>query len=314
MLAHCVGILLRLWPDSQPITHDKQLITTYMNTKSLLILIPAAVFALSCKKTAPVETAKIPINIAASVTKVTDTALETGDAVGIYVVNTPSTLSQSGNHADNVKFTYDGSKWVAEKQLYWLDDTTPADFYAYFPYSASASVSAHSFSVQQDQSTEAGYKASEFLCGSNKGVSPTPDPVSIITKHILSCLRIELMAGTGWADSDISAASVTVTGLKTAAKINLADASVSADGSAADIQPLSLGGGVFKAIVVPQTVSDSDLLKVRVGDNDYTLKTSLDIASGKQHKCTLVINRTNEGINIGVDPWEDGDYINDILE
>lgn len=273
----------------------------------------SCVALLSCEK-AVRETPAIPIRIATSVTKVTDTAFEAGDAVGLFVVNTPASLKQSGNHADNVKFSFNGDNWEAAKQLYWLDDKTSADFYTYYPYNSSASVASHSFSVQKDQSTEAGYKASEFLCGSNKGIAPTPDPVLISTKHLMSCIRIELKAGTGWTDSDINAASVSLSGLQTAARINLADCSVTADGSVADISPLPLGGGVYKALVVPQSVDGVELIKVKVGGNDYALKTSVTLESGKQHKCTLVVNRTSEGINIGIDPWEDGDDFGGTVE
>ncbi len=285
-----------------------------MRTKTLLILIPAAALALvSCRKHAP-ETPKIPINIATSVTKITDTAFESGDAVGLYVVNTPSELKQSGNHVDNVKFAYNGEKWEAPNQLYWYDNKTPADFYAYYPYRASASVSAFPFSVQTDQSTEEGYRASEFLYGNKKNVAPTDEPVLINTAHLMSCLRVELKTGTGWTDSDISAATMTITGLQTAAKINLADGSISADGGVADITPLTLGGGVFRAIVVPQSVSDIELVKFKVGNYDYVFKASKTFEGGKQHKCTLVVNRTSEGINIGIDPWEDGDEFGGTVE
>lgn len=269
--------------------------------------------AMACTRIVP-EESKIPINITTLMTKATDTAYETGDAVGLYVVNTPAELKQNGNHADNVRFTFDGDKWAADNQLYWYDDKTTADFYTYYPYISSASTNALNFSVQKDQSTEAAYKSSEFLCGVVKGVVPTSDPVLINTKHLMSCIRVELKAGLGWTDSDINAAKVTISGLKTSAKINLADVSISADGSTADISPLPIGKGVWKALVVPQNVVNTELIKITVGNNDYTLKTSVNLASGKQHKCTITINRTSEGINIGIDPWEDGDEFGGTVE
>lgn len=280
-----------------------------MKTKSLLILIPSVLLSFSCKNTNAPETPKIPINIATSVTRVTDNTFDTNDAVGLYVVNQPNTLAQSGNHADNVKFTYNGTQWVAANQIYWLDAVTPADFYVYYPYSTSASVTNHSFSVQQDQSTEAGYKASEFLYGNKKDVSPTSDPVLITAKHLMSCIRIELKAGTGWTEAELADASVTITGLNTSTSINLTDGSTFGTSGTADIKPLSLGERVYKALVVPQVVTDKELIKITIGDYDYALKTSVTLSSGKQHKCTITVNRTSEGINIGIDPWEDGDEI-----
>lgn len=293
-----------------------------MKAKWLLIL--SAVLVLSCKKTGgeqevpvtPVvpEEEQIPINIATAVTKVTDTAFEKGDAVGLYVVNQPAELAASGNHADNVKFTYDGDRWVAEKDLYWVDDKTPADFYAYYPYMESVDIESCSISVQQDQSTEAGYKASELLFGKTLGIAPTPDPVLISTRHLMSCLLVELKTGTGWTDTDISAATVTLLGLKTAVKVDLKNIGITVDGEAAEITPLNLGAGAFKALVVPQSVTDADLVKIKVGENEYVLKTSVNLLSGKQHRCTIVVNRTSEGINIGVDPWEEGDVYSGVVE
>ncbi len=284
-----------------------------MHNKTLLGLVPAALLAISCEK-APAESGKIPISITTSVTKVTDTAYETGDAVGLYVASHPASLRQSGNHADNVKFTFNGAGWVADNRLYWQDDKTAADFHIYFPYSASASVDSHSFSVQLDQSTEAGYKASEFLVGSSLGIAPTPDPVMISTRHIMSCIEVELKAGSGWTDSEIATASVSITGLQTSAKINLSDGSISASGNAADIRPLSLGGGRYKAIAVPQEVQDADLVRIKIGNNIYTLNTSVNLTSGKRHKCGITVSRTGEGINIGIDPWENGDEFNGTVE
>lgn len=284
-----------------------------MKRTVFLTAIMALPLFLSCQESVQ-ETPSIPIRIATSVTRATDTAFETKDAVGLFVVNQPAALAQSGNHVDNVKFSYDGDKWAAVSQLYWYDDKTKADFYAYYPYSVSANIDAHTFYVLQDQSSETGYKASEFLWGKTLGVAPTPDPVVISTKHIMSCLKIELKAGTGWTAEDINAASVSITGLRTSAKINLADGSVQANGDVADIRPLFLGEGTFKALVVPQSVSDAQLLKIKVGNNDYSFKTSIALASGKMHKCTLVVNRTSEGINIGIDPWEDGVDISGSVE
>ena len=75
---------------------------------------------------------KWEIKIATSITKVTDSSFENGDKVGIYVVNEPNTLKNSGNHVDNMGFTYSGT-WTSSASVYWKDETTKADFYCYYP-------------------------------------------------------------------------------------------------------------------------------------------------------------------------------------
>lgn len=286
---------------------------TNLNTvmKKLALIIVTLAVLCSCKKAeepAPAPEPKpelVPIQIATTVTRATDYAFETGDNVGLFVVNEPKNLQIRGNHVDNCKFTFDGTKWSAGKEIYWLDATTKADFYCYYPYTSSvSSITSFPFQVSQDQSTESGYKASDLMWGKVDGVSPTPDPVVITVNHSLSCLIVKLKAGTGWKEDDIKDAEITLCGLKTSALVNLADGMVIADGGTAEMKPLPIGAGIFKALVVPQKVSDAELVRVKVGTNSYSLKTSIDLKSGRQHTCTVVINRTGEGINIGIGPWE----------
>lgn len=190
----------------------------------------------------------------------------------------------------------------------WQDATTKADFYCYYPYTSSvSSITAFPFQISPNQSTESGYKVSDLMWGKVDGVSPTPDPVVISVNHSMSCLIVKLKAGTGWKEDDIKDAEVTLCGLRASSLINLADGTVIADGGTAEMKPLPIGAGIFKALVVPQKVSDAELVRVKVGTNSYSLKTSIDLKSGRQHTCTVVINRTGEGINIGIGPWETDD-------
>ena len=280
--------------------------------KRLALLIMALVVLVSCKKNeepAPTpEPDAVPIQIATTVTRATDSAFETGDNVGLFVVNQPNGIQASGNHVDNCKFTFDGTKWNAGKEIYWLDATTKADFYCYYPYTSPvSSITEFPFKVSQDQSTENGYKTSDFMWGKVDGIAPTPDPVVITVNHSMSCLIVNLKAGTGWKEDDIKNTEITLRGLRTSSLINLADGTVTADGDAMEMKPMQVGAGIFKALVVPQKVSDSELVRVKVGTNSYSLKTSIDLKSGKRHTCTVVVNRTGEGINIGIGPWETDD-------
>ena len=280
--------------------------------KRLALLIMALVVLVSCKKNeepAPTpEPDAVPIQIATTVTRATDSAFETGDNVGLFVVNQPNGIQASGNHVDNCKFTFDGTKWNAGKEIYWLDATTKADFYCYYPYTSPvSSITAFPFKVSKDQSTVNGYKTSDFMWGKVDGIAPTPDPVVITVNHNMSCLIVNLKAGTGWKEDDIKNTEITLRGLRTSSLINLADGTVTADGDAMEMKPMQVGAGIFKALVVPQKVSDSELVRVKVGTNSYSLKTSIDLKSGKRHTCTVVVNRTGEGINIGIGPWETDD-------
>ena len=292
--------------------------------RKLLTLAAVAALMFSCSEspapepeptpTPPPTQEKWAINISTSITRATDTSFENGDKVGIYVVNQPNTLKVTGNHADNIGFTYSGS-WSAATTIYWKDETTKADFYCYYPYASSISnVEAYPFAVKADQSSVANYKASDFLWGKTTGVAPTKDAVGITVKHAMSNVIVKLVAGNGYTAEDMASATVAICGLKTNSTINLASGVVTATGDVAEITPM-VENDYRRALVVPQSVSNADLIKVTIGDKVYTLNQSIEFKSGKQHTCTLTVERTNQGINIGIDGWEtEGDDFGGTVE
>ena len=284
--------------------------------KKLLTLAALAALMFSCSESPAPEPEPTPtptptpekwaINIATNITRATDTEFENGDKVGIYVVNEPNALKSSGNHADNIGFAYSG-KWTASTPIYWKDETTKADFYCYYPYASGiTNVEAYSFAVKADQSSVANYKSSDFLWGKTAGVAPTKDSVGITVKHAMSNVLVKLVAGNGYTAEDLANASVKVCGLKTKSTINLATGVVTPTGDAEEIAPM-IEGEQYRALVVPQSVTNTDLIKVTIGDKVYTLNQSIEFKSGKQHSCTLTVERTNQGINIGIGGWESAD-------
>lgn len=289
----------------------------------IFILAAVTVSALSsCKKDRPggnsePENELIPINVSTSLwTRATDDGYEENDRVGIYVVNwdgdSRSQLQSSGNHADNALYTFSGGSWVNDTPLYWQDQTTKADFYCYYPYSSAVQdVSAFPFSVNTDQSSDAGYKASDLLWGKTEGVSPTPDPVQITTRHLMSNLLIYLKPGNGYSEETLAAAqkTVIVTGVRTSSTVDLSTGSVTATGDVGEIVAKT-EDGYYRALVVPQTLTDTPVLKITVDGYEYTLSQSIAFESNRQHICTVTVNKTGEGIDIGIGDWEtdDTDY------
>lgn len=258
----------------------------------------------------------IPINISMNVwTRVTDTDYESGDKVGIYVVNyqgsSAGTLQSSGNHVDNMCFTYTNN-WTPESDIYWQDETTKADFYCYYPYGTPSDITAHPFSVKTDQSQQADYKASEFLWGKASGVSPTTNAVPIITNRSMSNMLIYVAPGKGFTEETLAAAtkSVRICNVKSSATVDLRTGVATATGSATEIIPYN-EGTYYRALLVPQTVADgSNLITITVDGVDYTLAKGFTFKANTQHKFTVTVNKASSGVDIGVGNWEVDDTDN----
>lgn len=258
----------------------------------------------------------IPINISMNVwTRVTDTDYESGDKVGIYVVNyqgsSAGTLQSSGNHVDNMCFTYTDN-WTPESDIYWKDETTKADFYCYYPYGTPSDITAHPFSVKTDQSQQADYKASEFLWGKASGVSPTANAVPIITNRSMSNMLIYVAPGKGFTEETLAAAtkSVRICNVKSSATVDLRTGVATATGSVTEIIPYN-EGTYYRALLVPQTVADgSNLITITVDGVDYTLAKGFTFKANTQHKFTVTVNKASSGVDIGVGNWEVDDTDN----
>ena len=277
--------------------------------KKLFTLMAAVAAMVSCSDkvenvpTTP-ETDRLPINISTTLTRATDSAFEAGDKVGIFVVNEPNALATSGNHVDNMGFTYT-TTWTPDTPIYWLDQTTKADFYCYYPYAEAANTAAHAFATKADQSSLANYKASEFLWGKTTGVAPTEEAVNITTNHTFSNALVILKPGDGFTNESLAAAtkSVKICGVKTNATIDLATGVATANGNATEVTPY-LENGQYRALIVPQTTAEGALIVVTVDGVDYTLTRSMTFKANKQHKFTVTLNKVSNGVNVGIGGWE----------
>ena len=283
--------------------------------KKLFMLAAMFCLLLSCTKQEIPTDEKIPINISVGQqTRANDSNFQTDDKVGIYVVNyngeTAGSLANSGNHVDNIGFEYNGSAWAPDETIYWKDKKTSADFYAYYPYSTNVTdVTTHPFSVKADQRSEANFWASDFLWGKETNVTPTSSAVAIKTNHVLSRMIIEVKPGEGFTESEWTAAtkSVKITGMKTAATIDLASGTATATGTAADISPLKAstsGTLTYKAMVVPQTVADnSKLIVVTVNGVDYVYRKGYEFKANTQHSFTITVNKSTSSVNVTIGEW-----------
>ena len=280
----------------------------------------ALISAISCSLNEPAfdpvveDTEKKPIVISGSInqeyaTRANDSGFCNGDVVGIYVVDydgeTPGTLQNEGNRADNLRFTFDEAtyKWNPAYEIYWKDKKTHIDLYGYYPWGDPEDVENYSFEVEKDQRREAangqmgGYEASDFLWGKSENNAPTANIIRLSFTHRMAAVRVTLMEGIGFEEGEWAAAQKQVIILNTARKssINLKTGVVTASDEIPSTGTIPYkDGDDFRAIVVPQTVSaGTNLLSVSIDGESYFLKKAEDMVynPSKQHNFTMTVNK-----------------------
>lgn len=243
-------------------------------------------------------------------TRATDTAFEPNDAMGVYVTQYDNDkavpLQISGNYANNVKSTYNGTKWENSPAIYWADGKF--DVFAYYPYDKPASVDEYKFSVALDQSTEettealGGYEASDFLWAKAAGVSRM-DAVPLTFKHRMSKLVVNLVKGEDYTGDIPSEAVVRIHNTTPAAIIDLSSGVVTKNGYEASksITAKKVADGVYTAIIVPQRLENKlPLIEVLSHGVSYLVESKFVFRSGMQHTVNLTLNNNPDMVRIEI--------------
>ncbi len=245
------------------------------------------------------------------VTRANDNGFADGDQIGVFIVNydgeNPQELSLTGNHADNVQFTYDDESglWTGAYQLYWKDKTTPVDAYGYYPFDGElSSVTAYPFPVHINQEAQigntsiTGYEASDFLWAKTGNVIPTSGVLNLKHQHVMAGVQVTLVEGCGFdaGEWDTVTKQVVIENTVLDAVVNLQTGVVSAEeGSAVQaIVPMKAGTD-YRAIVVPQTIeAGMPLISVTIDgiSKSHKLQQAMVYYSGKLHKFTLEVSKS----------------------
>ena len=234
-----------------------------------------------------------------------------GDCVGVYMSTYLNgkhvDLKAKGNHVDNNKFQYDGAgNWRSENIIYFKDEETPTDFYAYYPYTTVNDATRHDISVATDQSVEDNYKGADFLWGRTMGCIPSSDIVDITLHHVMSKAVIVLKAGNGFTEEELVSKEPTVRFLNVIcnATFNLGTGCVDLDAATKSLIPYCSSALEHRAILLPQSVENQDIIEVKVGEAVYKLRKTMDLEGGKEYTFTVTVQRTEAGVNVGVSSWD----------
>ena len=248
------------------------------------------------------------------VTRASDGGFADGDEIGVFIVNyqdgQPGELQPTGNHANNVCFTYneETGKWTGSYQLYWKDKKTPIDAYGYYPFDAEMnSTQAYPFNVQKNQRDNlktgrklTGYEQSDFLWAKNEGVIPTAGAVTLRHHHLMAGIKVTLLEGQGfdegeWADIQKF---VLVENTITESTINLQSGTVAVlSGSSTESIIPQQQGDLYRAVVIPQTVDvDKPLFSFTIDNKSYKFARQEPMVyyPGKLHQFTFDVQKSLE--------------------
>jgi len=281
--------------------------------QTILILATGLLSFVGCSKSEPEAPNADEMRFAATypaATRVTGTAFEKDDAIGVYVTQYNGGLAVplqvSGNYANNAKTTFDGSVWKSAPVIYWGEGKF--DVYAYYPYAKPSSVDECPFTVALDQSAAeqagalSGYEASDFLWTKAEGVTRMAS-VPLTFAHRMSKLVVKLVKGEAYSGEIPTDAVVRIHNTVPEATIDLASGTVTKNAreSARSITAKKLSDGVYTAIIVPQRLDTKrPLVEVLSKGVSYMIESSFVFRAGTQHTINVMLNNNPDQVKIEI--------------
>lgn len=247
------------------------------------------------------------------------TQLNTAVKVGVFGITGTTVITNGNNNQYSVEANGDLSTTT---EMTWPSEGS-VSLYAYAPYQEGWSSNAdNTFSVATNQTTDAGYLASDLVYGTpaTNPVAQTTDAVALNFTHKLAKLNITIQKVEG-SDIDLTEASVTINNTKVATTFNPSTGTVgTATGDVADIEVVSALGTATTAcaIIVPQEIAaGTQLVKIVAGGKQLLAKlgTATSFVGGKSYNFTVKVGSTTEPVtevtlqlgSTAVVGWDDED-------
>ena len=263
--------------------------------------ISLAVLAIAaCQKPVQPEAAPGKVQIEPVITKATEVNFESGDKIGLTIAKVNATQK----YADNVLLTYDGS--VFSSDLMWYADAySEADVYAYYPYSESGTPT--SYAVVLDQT--AGIAQADFMAASKKGVLPTPNAITMVFKHLMTKIVVNIDNQSGATVEEVG-----LGGSRPAADIDIAAMAVSEYSAPlpdVELDPIkafeATAGKVWKAIIIPGATKLELVVSLSNGKKISQPLAEMTLKSGGQYTINVRLLQDNMTVSASgeIENWTD---------
>ena len=245
-------------------------------------------------------------------TRATDTAFETGDAISVFGYKSDlDDYTSWQTWLANGKFTKGSNGFSSDQPYYWYEGEDKGHIVGLYPYNANYTAENFigdgiTFNVKLDQSTHAGYTASDLMFAVANDVTPSTEKVVLEFKHLLSKLVVDIDNQTARTIKEVyvtnvyGGATYTIVGGYTNGNIETIKAGKLANASS--------GYTDSYALIVPPHEGIPSIAITTTDDKQYTFSVNEAINFNPSKVRHLKVTITEESISTEIDAtirdWE----------
>ena len=293
-----------------------------MKRQLLCICVSAALLA-GCtgdgETTVPDHDGRVPLQVNSGIhvqTRAYDDKWETGDAIGIYMLNGETAESENNRYTTAADKQATGNFSAADGQtIYFPASGDARDFIAYYPWQ---DIPKGSTTYRVDVATQTPQQAIDLMGATKVTGKDKSDPeVTFRFTHKLVKLVLTIRPAAGMSGSDLQGLKVALTNQRTQATYDvLKGDDVTVDtGVAATAIPLKTAadGASAEGIVLPAADTADMLLTFTLSDGGTLLTWAVKDAplsrrfvAGSKYLYTITIGKTNLEVTSTVTDWAPG--------
>ncbi|MBR1541689.1 MAG: fimbrillin family protein [Bacteroidaceae bacterium] len=269
-----------------------------------------------------------------STTALQNTELANGQAVGVFIYNagTKATQTTYGGYK-NISYSVSGTAGdlTSSTQPYYpANASQTVDIYAFSPREAYTATNADlsgltavtGYSVSTNQSSDDGYKASDFVWGTGNSsaaaVKSRSDKKVLVTLgHKMSRIIVRLTEGNGMSGR-LAGATVKINNVVVATKINLTTGVVEA-ATGSTQSAVTLGSNISVSsnmatcigVIPPQSIAACGLITITLSDTygnsvyTYTTTAASTFTANNQYVYNITVHATGLQLTTSISPWGD---------
>ena len=254
----------------------------------------AALAIAACQQPVQPDMAPGKVQVEPVITRATEVNFENGDQIGF----TMTKVNGAEAYADNAALTFDGTVFSGEL-MWYADAYSEADVYAYYPYEATGTPAYYAAVLDQT----AGIAQADFMAASKKGVLPTPNAITMVFKHMMTKIVVNIDNVSG-----ATVENVVLTGSAASASLDIENQTVTAAAETADIKAYEASAGkVWNAIIIPGTAKLKLAVSLSNGKKITQPLAEMTLKSGGQYTINARIIQDNMIVSASgeIENWTD---------
>lgn len=242
-------------------------------------------------------------------TRAVGSSWSANDKIGIFMTKAGESLAAANisEGIDNVPYQTDGGlafSPVSGGKTVYFPIEGDVDFYSYYPQTT-----INDYKVALNVADQTSQEAIDFMYAKATGCNKVTPQVELSFSHQLANLILDIQPGDGLQHEDLANLTIKVKNQNTTATYNLADGTLSDEGTPADItMHTTTAGKKYEAILLPTTetsrILEFDLNNGHDAPFVWAMPTKLD--GGSKYYYTVVkLSRTAMKVSGTIVPWNE---------